>query len=77
MASEQEAIEHLQATLPREHVLHGARKVSTFIDKFRNHMKGIMQSQAVPEDGQFVVTKEMVDSFVRELHTENQQEAAH
>jgi hypothetical protein len=64
LSSVEDAVNHLQASLPREQVIDGARKLNEFIDGFKHHMMCEFSSQDSGA-GELVVTKDMVDGFVR------------
>jgi hypothetical protein len=65
-------MEHLQATLPREQVIDGARLLNDFVGKFKAHVRGAMDSQGLSGGSRFVVTKELVTSFLSELEASKQ-----
>lgn len=58
---------HLQATVPRDKLIEGARAMNEFAEMFKAHL----QKQAMeepPADGEaFVVKKELVDDFVAQM----------
>lgn len=66
IASVEDAVNHLQTSLPREHVLDGARKMNEFIEGFKQYMM-IEFSRRESEGGEMVVTKEIVDGFVKDF----------
>lgn len=72
MASEQEAIEHLQARLPRDQLLDGARGVNDFVSLFKSHLAHAMDARDPADASQFVVTDDLVRNFVAELQASKQ-----
>ena len=74
MASMQDAVDHLQATLPRDQVLDGARLVNTFVERFKAHIAGVMSEQDAASQSQFVVTKDVVDDFLVSLRASQPQQ---
>ena len=72
MASFEEAIDHLQGTLPRDQMLDGARKVNTFVDIFKEQMRHTIEAttQGGGKDGPIVVTKEMVEEVMARVHAQ-------
>jgi hypothetical protein len=71
VTSEEEAMQRLQSSLPRQVVLDGARAMQEFTNRFKAHMDKIRASSACDPSGSYVVTKAMVDSFVNELKYES------
>lgn len=66
-SSEQESMTHLQANVPREKLIEGARAMNQFTEMFKAHLEK-QAMQEPPADGEaFVVTKEIVDDFKRTL----------
>lgn len=70
MSSMEEVVEHLQGTLPRETVLDGARKLSTFVDAFKAHMRTAIDESERKEDGSIVVTKDMVEQVMAQMQAQ-------
>lgn len=61
MTSEEEGMQRLEANLPRQTVINGARAMREFTNLFKAHMDKFR------EQGGDVVTKEVVDEFVLSL----------
>lgn len=58
---------HLQATVPREKLIDGARAMNEFAELFKAHLQNAAMEEP-PADGEaFVVTKDVVDAFVAQL----------
>ena len=74
MASMQDAVDHLQATLPRDQVLDGARLINDFVEKFKSHVAGVMGEQDASQRSEFVVTKDVVDDFLLSLRASQPQQ---
>jgi hypothetical protein len=64
LETEDQVVRHLESTLPREHVLDGARAINSFVDRFLQHMRHRMDAEGGENPNDFVVTKECVDDFV-------------
>ena len=61
VTSEEEGMQRLEANLPRQTVINGARAMREFTNLFKAHMDKFR------EQGGDVVTKEVVDEFVLSL----------
>lgn len=65
--SVEEGLTHLQATVPRDKLIDGARAMNEFAQLFKAHLEKTA-AQAPPADGEsFVVTKEVVHDFVAQM----------
>ena len=63
----EEGLTHLQATVPRDKLIDGARAMNEFAQLFKAHLEKTA-AQAPPADGEsFVVTKEVVHDFVAQM----------
>jgi hypothetical protein len=71
LETEDQVVRHLESTLPREHVLDGARAINSFVDRFLQHMRHKMDAEGREDPKDFVVTKECVDDFVCMLQHDN------
>jgi hypothetical protein len=64
---------HLQANVPREKLLDGARAMSQFADMFKAHVQKAASERPADSAGAFVITKDVVDDFVSQLRSNSAQ----
>jgi hypothetical protein len=66
-SSVEESMTHLQATVPRDKLIDGARAMNQFAELFKAHLQKTAM-QEPPADGEaFIVTKEVVADFVAQM----------
>ena len=53
-------------------LLDGARRYNAFKDLFKEHLKGVIDSQSSDGDEEFVVTKEHIEAFMDNLRSSGQ-----
>lgn len=68
-SSLEEGMTHLQATVPRDKLIDGARAMSQFTELFKAHIVKAASEHPADSKEAFVVTKDVVDDFVSQLRS--------
>jgi hypothetical protein len=66
-SSVEESMTHLQATVPRDKLIDGARAMNQFAELFKAHLHKTAMQEPPAEGEAFVVTKKVVADFVAQM----------